>query len=85
MRSSPPIPRRWPSIAPGKEKAFNFLVGQAMKASKGKANPAQVSEILTRKLLLASRPSSAGLCGPSRLALLTTRGPQRLCVSAGDL
>jgi aspartyl-tRNA(Asn)/glutamyl-tRNA(Gln) amidotransferase subunit B len=34
----------------GKEKAFNFLVGQAMKASKGKANPAQVSEILTRKL-----------------------------------
>ncbi len=34
----------------GKEKAFNFLVGQAMKASKGKANPAQVSEILGRKL-----------------------------------
>ena len=34
----------------GKEKAFNFLVGQAMKASKGKANPAQVSEILNRKL-----------------------------------
>ena len=34
----------------GKEKAFNFLVGQAMKASKGKANPAQVSEILSRKL-----------------------------------
>ena len=34
----------------GKEKAFNFLVGQAMKASRGKANPAQVSEILSRKL-----------------------------------
>jgi aspartyl-tRNA(Asn)/glutamyl-tRNA(Gln) amidotransferase subunit B len=34
----------------GKEKAFNFLVGQAMKGSKGKANPAQVSEILGRKL-----------------------------------
>jgi aspartyl-tRNA(Asn)/glutamyl-tRNA(Gln) amidotransferase subunit B len=34
----------------GKEKAFNFLVGQAMKASKGKANPAQVSLILNRKL-----------------------------------
>ncbi|MEZ0331427.1 MAG: Asp-tRNA(Asn)/Glu-tRNA(Gln) amidotransferase subunit GatB, partial [Methylophilaceae bacterium] len=30
----------------GKEKAFNALVGQAMKASKGKANPAQVNEIL---------------------------------------
>jgi aspartyl-tRNA(Asn)/glutamyl-tRNA(Gln) amidotransferase subunit B len=34
----------------GKEKAFNFLVGQAMKASRGKANPAQLSQILNRKL-----------------------------------
>lgn len=34
----------------GKEKAFNALVGQAMKASKGRANPAQVNEILRRKL-----------------------------------
>jgi aspartyl-tRNA(Asn)/glutamyl-tRNA(Gln) amidotransferase subunit B len=34
----------------GKDKAFNYLVGQAMKASKGKANPAQLSEILKRKL-----------------------------------
>ena len=34
----------------GKEKAFNALVGQAMKASKGKANPAQVNEILKQKL-----------------------------------
>jgi aspartyl-tRNA(Asn)/glutamyl-tRNA(Gln) amidotransferase subunit B len=34
----------------GKEKAFNSLVGQVMKATKGKANPAQVSEILRRKL-----------------------------------
>ncbi|MGH8750382.1 MAG: Asp-tRNA(Asn)/Glu-tRNA(Gln) amidotransferase subunit GatB, partial [Burkholderiales bacterium] len=34
----------------GREKAFNFLVGQAMKASKGKANPAQLNEILKRKL-----------------------------------
>jgi aspartyl-tRNA(Asn)/glutamyl-tRNA(Gln) amidotransferase subunit B len=34
----------------GKEKAFNALVGQAMKASKGKANPAQVNEVLKRKL-----------------------------------
>lgn len=30
----------------GKEKAFNGLVGQVMKASRGKANPAQVNEIL---------------------------------------
>ena len=34
----------------GKEKAFNALVGQTMKASKGKANPAQVNEILKKKL-----------------------------------
>ena len=34
----------------GKEKAFNALVGQAMKASKGRANPAQINEILRRKL-----------------------------------
>jgi aspartyl-tRNA(Asn)/glutamyl-tRNA(Gln) amidotransferase subunit B len=34
----------------GKDKAFHYLVGQAMKASKGKANPAQLSEILKRKL-----------------------------------
>ena len=34
----------------GKEKAFNALVGQAMKASKGKANPAQVNDILKKKL-----------------------------------
>ena len=34
----------------GKEKAFNSLVGQVMKASKGKANPQQVNDILKRKL-----------------------------------
>jgi aspartyl-tRNA(Asn)/glutamyl-tRNA(Gln) amidotransferase subunit B len=34
----------------GKEKAFNALVGQVMKAAKGKANPQQVNEILRRKL-----------------------------------
>ena len=34
----------------GKEKAFNALVGQCMKAAKGKAPPAVVNEILKRKL-----------------------------------
>jgi aspartyl-tRNA(Asn)/glutamyl-tRNA(Gln) amidotransferase subunit B len=34
----------------GKEKAFNALIGQAMKASKGKANPAQLTELLKQKL-----------------------------------
>jgi len=34
----------------GKDKAFNALVGQVMKASKGRANPAQVNEILRKKL-----------------------------------
>ncbi len=34
----------------GKDKAFNALVGQVMKGSRGKANPAQVNQILKRKL-----------------------------------
>jgi aspartyl-tRNA(Asn)/glutamyl-tRNA(Gln) amidotransferase subunit B len=34
----------------GKDKAFNALVGQIMKASRGKANPAQVNELLRKKL-----------------------------------
>jgi aspartyl-tRNA(Asn)/glutamyl-tRNA(Gln) amidotransferase subunit B len=35
----------------GKDKAFNALVGQVMKASQGKANPAQVNELLKKKLV----------------------------------
>ena len=34
----------------GKQQVLGFLVGQVMKASKGKANPAQVNELLRRKL-----------------------------------
>ena len=34
----------------GKDKAFNALVGQVMKASRGKANPAQVNELLKMRL-----------------------------------
>ena len=34
----------------GKEKAFNALVGQVMKAAKGKANPQQVNDLLRHKL-----------------------------------
>jgi aspartyl-tRNA(Asn)/glutamyl-tRNA(Gln) amidotransferase subunit B len=34
----------------GKDKAFNALVGQIMKASQGKANPAQAGELLKKKL-----------------------------------
>jgi hypothetical protein len=33
----------------GKEKAFNALVGQAMKATRGKANPQRVSELLRKR------------------------------------
>ncbi len=36
--------------AAGKETAFNFLVGQVMKATKGKANPKLVTEILKKIL-----------------------------------
>jgi len=34
----------------GKQKAFNSLVGQVMKAARGKANPQQVNELLKAKL-----------------------------------
>jgi len=34
----------------GKDKAFNALVGQAMKATKGKGNPQQVNDLLRKKL-----------------------------------
>jgi aspartyl-tRNA(Asn)/glutamyl-tRNA(Gln) amidotransferase subunit B len=34
----------------GREKVFGFFVGQVMKASKGKANPAAVNELLKKKL-----------------------------------
>jgi aspartyl-tRNA(Asn)/glutamyl-tRNA(Gln) amidotransferase subunit B len=34
----------------GKEKAFNALIGLAMKATKGRANPQQVTELLKKKL-----------------------------------
>jgi aspartyl-tRNA(Asn)/glutamyl-tRNA(Gln) amidotransferase subunit B len=34
----------------GKEKAFNSLVGQVMKATLGKGNPARINELLRKKL-----------------------------------
>jgi aspartyl-tRNA(Asn)/glutamyl-tRNA(Gln) amidotransferase subunit B len=34
----------------GKDKAFNALVGQVMKATRGKANPAQVNALLRQRL-----------------------------------
>ena len=34
----------------GKTKVMGFLVGQIMKASAGKANPAQVNELLRKRL-----------------------------------
>ena len=37
-------------VRAGKDKAFNALVGQVMKASKGKANPAQANELIKKKL-----------------------------------
>jgi aspartyl-tRNA(Asn)/glutamyl-tRNA(Gln) amidotransferase subunit B len=37
-------------VRAGKDKAFNALVGQVMKASKGKANPAQANELIKKNL-----------------------------------
>jgi len=43
-------PKQVEDYRAGKDKAFNSLVGQAMKLTKGKANPQQVTDILKRKL-----------------------------------
>ena len=43
-------PKQIEDYRAGKEKAFNSLVGHVMKATKGKANPAQVNELLKAKL-----------------------------------
>ena len=43
-------PKQVEDYRSGKEKAFNALIGQVMKATRGKANPAQLNEILRRKL-----------------------------------
>ena len=43
-------PKQVEDYRAGKEKAFNSLVGQVMKASRGKANPAQVNALLKSKL-----------------------------------
>jgi aspartyl-tRNA(Asn)/glutamyl-tRNA(Gln) amidotransferase subunit B len=43
-------PKQVEDYRAGKEKAFNSLVGQVMRATKGRANPAQVNELLRRKL-----------------------------------
>ncbi len=37
-------------VAKKQKKKFNALVGQVMKASQGKANPAQVNDILQQRL-----------------------------------
>jgi aspartyl-tRNA(Asn)/glutamyl-tRNA(Gln) amidotransferase subunit B len=43
-------PKNVAEFKAGNDKALNALVGQAMKASQGKANPAQVNELLRKKL-----------------------------------
>lgn len=43
-------PKQLEQYRSGKDKLFGFFVGQVMKASKGKANPAQVNDILKKKL-----------------------------------
>jgi aspartyl-tRNA(Asn)/glutamyl-tRNA(Gln) amidotransferase subunit B len=43
-------PKQLADYRSGKDKLFGFFVGQVMKASGGKANPAQVNDLLKRKL-----------------------------------
>jgi len=43
-------PQQLAEYRSGKDKLFGFFVGQVMKATQGKANPAQLNELLKRKL-----------------------------------
>ena len=43
-------PRQLADYRSGKDKLFGFFVGQVMKATGGKANPAQLNELLKKKL-----------------------------------
>ena len=43
-------PKQVEDCRAGREKAFHSLVGQVMKRTRGKANPAQVNEVLRRRL-----------------------------------
>ena len=49
-RSSPRTRSQLADYRAGKDKLFGFFVGQVMKATQGKANPAQLNELLKRKL-----------------------------------
>ncbi len=44
----------------GKEQALKFLIGQVMKATKGRANPTLVNEVLKKKLAEGSNPTGKG-------------------------
>ena len=41
----------------GKAKAFDYLVGQVMKATRGRANPEVVRQILIAELVPAEKPA----------------------------
>jgi len=43
-------PEQFAELKSGKDKLMGFFVGQVLKASKGKANPAQVNELIRNKL-----------------------------------
>ncbi len=43
-------PEQFEQLKGGKDKLMGFFVGQVMKASKGKANPAQVNELIRKKM-----------------------------------
>jgi aspartyl-tRNA(Asn)/glutamyl-tRNA(Gln) amidotransferase subunit B len=43
-------PKQLADYRSGKDKLFGFFVGQVMKATEGKANPAQLNELLKAKL-----------------------------------
>src|SRR5262245_11595747 len=66
-------PKQVDDYRAGKEKAFNSLVGQVMKATQGKANPAQVNALLRKKLTGVSG-SRGARCDAARRGGARSRG-----------
>ena len=68
-RCSPPTPTRSREYRAGKEKLFGFFVGQVMKATGGKANPAMVNELLEEE---ARGLTATGECRRRRTVMRRT-------------
>ncbi len=65
----------------GKDKLFGYFVGQVMKATQGKANPAEVNRLLKQKLARRLNPQSVGSVARYCIAAVEAGAFNILCVA----